>query len=122
MTRTIRDHRELTRPNFAVPCSHRQIYLGNVHRQGVTAIHRSALRAILGAGRVAVFIGANGESAAYSYRHIDYDRHCRKHADSLVGVYQPEPSGEFPYAGRKSLLADIRCHVLALPNTGAKAA
>jgi len=104
-----------------IPDAQSLIYLGHV-RQGVLSIHRAARAAILAQGRVAIFIGANGEAAAYSYRHVDYDRHCRKHAKSLMGVYQVSAAGTVPEADDLALLADIRCHVLALPTQGAKAA
>lgn len=104
-----------------IPDAQSMIYLGHI-RAGARFIRSGAKAAMLAQGRVAIFIGANGEAAAYSYRHVDFDRHCRKHADSLVGVYEPSPSGEISDAADKALLADIRCHVLALPNKGAKAA
>ncbi|UPG89294.1 hypothetical protein L2Y96_18115 [Luteibacter aegosomaticola] len=122
MTASTHQRPAIRRVNYVIVSAQHQIYLGNVHRQGVTAVHRAARTAVLDHGRIAIFIGANGEAAAYSYRHVDYDRHCRKHAVSLVGVYELSASGKVTDTNDVALLADIRCHVLALPNEGAKAA
>ncbi len=68
------------------------IYLGNVRQAGARFIIIRAVATVKEQGRAAIYIGENGEAAAYSYLHPEYDRHLSRHHHSLVGVYENAPA------------------------------
>ena len=68
------------------------IYLGNVRQAGARFIVLRAVATVKEQGRAAIYIGENGEAAAYSYLHPEYERHLSRHHHSLVGVYQNAPA------------------------------
>lgn len=100
----------------------RLIRLGNVFPQGVTRVHAEAKRSILDHGRIALFIGLTGEAVGCSYRHDDYERHCRVHAPMLVGTYEITEHGTLPEGMELALLEDIQHHVAGLPGQAGRAA
>lgn len=94
--------------------AHRTVDLGNVHTDGVDDVAEGAKRAVLEHGRIALFIGANGNAGACSWRHVDLDRHCRVHAESLVGTYELTKFGSLPPSALCSIRNDIRVHLKGL--------
>jgi len=68
------------------------IYLGNVNQAGARFIVIRAVATVKEQGRAAIYIGANGEAAAYSYLHPEYERHLSRHVHSLVGVDENAPA------------------------------
>jgi hypothetical protein len=90
-------------------------YIGNFNHAGAEYLVKRIRVAIADHARVAVFAGENGEIAAYSWRHIDYDRHCRVHAHHLVGIYQAKEDGErFKLADLEAMEQDLVCHMAGL--------
>ncbi|NID06632.1 hypothetical protein HBF26_17185 [Luteibacter jiangsuensis] len=71
-----------------------RVHIGNFNHVDGEYLVKRVKAAIGDHGRVALFAGENGEVAAYSWRHVDYDRHCRVHAHHLVGIYQAKREGE----------------------------
>lgn len=64
------------------------IYLGNHLAEGLKHVVNRASITLRDEGEIALFIGVNGECAAYAHYHELYDRHIRVHAHELVGVYR----------------------------------
>jgi hypothetical protein len=91
------------------------IYLGNVRQAGAAYITRRAVATVKDQGRAAIFIGENGEAAAYSYLHAEYDRHLSRHHESLVGVYQNAPACDRVCCELvRAIEADVDLHLVAL--------
>lgn len=98
-----------------------RVHIGNYNHVGGEYLVKRVKAAIIDHGRVALFAGENGEMAAYSWRHVDYDRHIRIHAKDLVGIYQPKREGErLTVEDLKEIEQDLVCHIAAM--RGAKAA
>ncbi|NID15406.1 hypothetical protein [Luteibacter yeojuensis] len=96
-------------------------YLGNFNHVGGEYLVKKVKAAVGDHGRIALFAGANGEVAAYSWRHVDYDRHCRVHGNELVGIYQAKREGErLTVADLQEIEQDLVCHIAGL--RGRKAA
>lgn len=90
-------------------------HIGNFNHSGGEYLVKAVKRAIAEHGRIALFAAQNGEVAAYAWRHIDYDRHCRVHASRLVGIYQAKPDGErFTQADLDAMEQDLICHITSL--------
>lgn len=90
-------------------------YIGNYDTAGTEFLAKRIRVAISDHARVAIFAGQNGEIAAYSWRHVDYDRHCRVHAESLVGIYQAKDDGErFTASDLDAIAQDLACHMNSL--------
>lgn len=104
----------MTAQHYRPPEAQRAIDLGNLYRQGYACIIARTKRAIADHGRIALFIGRDGQAAACSWRHEDIERNCRVHAKSLVGVYQLGEDGNVPPAAEVDIEADIELHMLAL--------
>lgn len=91
------------------------IYLGNYHRSGLRDILNGAARALKEAGEIALFIGENGECAAYAHYSPDYARHIRVHGKELVGVYRnAEACDRVARPLYNQMDEDVMHHVLGL--------
>jgi hypothetical protein len=89
-----------------------RVYIGNFNHAGGEYLVKRVKAAVSDHGRIALFAGANGEVAAYSWRHVDYDRHCRVHAKELVGIYQAKREGErLTVEDLKEIEQDLVCHI-----------
>ena len=90
-------------------------YLGNYNHVGGEYLVKKVKEAVNDHGRIALFAGANGEVAAYSWRHVDYDRHIRVHAKDLVGIYQSKREGE-ALSGKemKAIEEDLISHIATM--------
>lgn len=90
-------------------------YIGKFDHAGGQYLAKRIRAAIADHARIAIFAGENGEIAAYSWRHIDYDRHCRVHAHHLVGIYQAKDDGErFTQTDLDAIEQDLAVHMAGL--------